>query len=528
MGAGHKRRDKGAGSAGNLQARNRRVQYAVAIVVAGCSAALLWLFPLPAWLDNRIGSASAPSPDALLDPSLRTSGPLSQTVFERNLVSRRLSARTVVAEHGGFHFNVSRRLSPGLCLGFVAPWSRRGDEVTWRFGSKLTHLSPIMFGVDAAGSLKLLEKPRWLTTLRDGLACPACPPPARIVPHVSLAGLDFATFFADDAEHEERAGRLLLALLQQYVTLKLDGLVLDAHQHLARLSRDERRIVAPRLHIFVQLLAQQLSMQEREHSDSAAKRATKSGSDAKSAKSGSDATSTSGSTSGSDASDAKSASVAEGASDATSASDAESSKDADGTADADVDGGELLLLVPPHPELFSPTQYAQLAAALSGVVVSTANFSSVRGTPGPSAPLKWMIAALRALEPTPEAMPRMMASLSLHGWDFELDGQPANGAGGKGQQSSGADGKQTVAARAIDGDEYVALLAAHRPRTIEWKADAHEHVFSYTAAEGGRAHSVYYPSLKSLQERLMVLRELGLGVALWELGSGLDYWWDLL
>ena len=80
----------------------------------------------------------------------------------------------------------------------------------------------------------------------------------------------------------------------------------------------------------------------------------------------------------------------------------------------------------------------------------------------------------------------------------------------------------------IDGDEYVALLAAHRPRTIEWKADAHEHVFSYTAAEGGRAHSVYYPSLKSLQERLMVLRELGLGVALWELGSGLDYWWDLL
>jgi hypothetical protein len=141
--------------------------------------------------------------------------------WQRGLVSRKVDARTVLREHAGFHFNVSRRLSPGRALGFVSPWARRSEEVAWRFGSKLTHLSPLMYGVDAAGSLVLHAPPRWLAALREGLTCPACPPPAKLVPHVSLSGLDFGTFFGgdDNDAREERAGRLLFALLQQAVTL---------------------------------------------------------------------------------------------------------------------------------------------------------------------------------------------------------------------------------------------------------------------------------------------------------------------
>ena len=44
----------------------------------------------------------------------------------------------------------------------------------------------------------------------------------------------------------------------------------------------------------------------------------------------------------------------------------------------------------------------------------------------------------------------------------------------------------------------------------------------------GARHAVYYPSLKGLAERLGMLRGLGVGVALSELGTGLDYFWDLL
>lgn len=389
-------------------------------------------------------------------------GPLEKNVYERELVTRRLEASSIVQNHAGFYHNVSRRLSPGLCLGFVSPWSARGEEVAWRFGSKLTHLSPLMYGVTRSGNLVLREKPRWLAALREGLACPGCPPPARLVPLVSFEGLDFGWFFGgEDGYQEERAGRLLVALLQQHITEGLDGLVLDAHQYLARLDRQTRADVAPRLHIFVQLLASQLSQQER---------------------------------------------------------------GADG----------LLLLVPPHPELFSPTQLAQLAAPLGGFIVSTLNFSAVRGHAGPTAPLGWMRDALAALQPTPEALPKLMATLPMLGWDFPL--HPSGSGGGH------EDGSELVfgGGEPVDGAAYIALLERHKPGQLDWHAEAAEHSFSYQTrrpatrpgggADGGGddLHVVYYPSLRGLAERLGMLRSLGVGVAVWELGSGLDFFWDLL
>ncbi len=391
--------------------------------------------------DMTTASAGAP----FAEPA--TSGPLDRTVYERGLVTRRTSAAEILREHAGFYHNVTRRVSPGRVLGFVSPWSRRGDEAAWRFASKLTHLSPLMYSVDADGALRAAERGSWLETLRVGLACPGCPPPARLVPHVSLRELNFSAFFNEE-DGEERAGRLLFALLQQAVTRDLDGFVLDAHAHLALLPPAERRRVAPRLHVFVQLLAQQLSQQAELRDAEAAKAGGKEGAGPM----------------------------------------------------------ELYLLVPPHVELFSPTQLAQLIGPLGGIIVSTANYSSIRGAAGPTAPLHWTRAALAALQPEEHALPKLLATLPMSGWDFTLPSGPDT---------------------PIGADEYLELLRRHRPHRLDWYSEAAEHVFSYNEPDGWR-HSVYYPTLKSIAERIGALRTLGVGVAVWELGTGLDYFWDLL
>ena len=45
--------------------------------------------------------------------------------------------------------------------------------------------------------------------------------------------------------------------------------------------------------------------------------------------------------------------------------------------------------------------------------------------------------------------------------------------------------------------------------------------------EKGTSHSVYYPSLLFLKERIDLAKKLHCGISIWELGQGLDYFMDL-
>ncbi|ETV72879.1 hypothetical protein, variant 1 [Aphanomyces astaci] len=115
-------------------------------------------------------------------------------------------------------------------------------------------------------------------------------------------------------------------------------------------------------------------------------------------------------------------------------------------------------------------------------------------TTGPNSPLPWLKATLEALKPF-QNNAKFLMGLAFYGYDTN---------------------------EAIVASKYRELLDAHHP-AIEWDDSAHECYFRYPVK-----HIVYYPCLQSIQDRLDLYLSAQTGAAIWDIGQGLDYFFDLL
>lgn len=77
----------------------------------------------------------------------------------------------------------------------------------------------------------------------------------------------------------------------------------------------------------------------------------------------------------------------------------------------------------------------------------------------------------------------------------------------------------------ITGHQYVAVLEKYKPE-IHWDEEFDEHLFIYETQR--EKHVVFYPTLKSISIRLDAAKQAGAGISIWEIGQGLEYFFDLL
>lgn len=127
---------------------------------------------------------------------------------------------------------------------------------------------------------------------------------------------------------------------------------------------------------------------------------------------------------------------------------------------------------------------------------------------GPNAPATWIRQCVEMLLPNTSdtslrMRSRLLIGLNFYGYDFVPGGMTP-----------------------LRGGEYVAILKEHQPE-IKWHAEAAEHFLAYQTGIG--SHFVYYPTLFSIELRLQLAVHLQVGgIAIWEIGQGLNYFFDLL
>lgn len=175
--------------------------------------------------------------------------------------------------------------------------------------------------------------------------------------------------------------------------------------------------------------------------------------------------------------------------------------------------GKLFILVIPPPlyagnvrGMFSEEDFDNIVDNVDYFSLMTYDYSSP-AKPGPNAHYSWMKQCVETLDKDSFHRDKILLGINFYGYDYTPEG------GGP-----------------ILGRDFVQILKEHNSQKqlkFKWDDSSKEHFIELK--NGNKRHTIFYPSLNSIQARLLLAKELNLGgVSIWEIGQGLDYFYDLL
>lgn len=134
---------------------------------------------------------------------------------------------------------------------------------------------------------------------------------------------------------------------------------------------------------------------------------------------------------------------------------------------------------------------------------------TVTNYPGPNAPLDWITKTVMEIIPHEKredikVTNKIMLGLNFYGMKFEQPSAPSP----------------------IVGQQYLDTIKERKRDSLRWSSVHAEHAFTFR--QKNLKTSIFYPTLKSINERLEFARKQGLGISIWDLGQGLNYFYDLL
>ncbi|CAI7793408.1 unnamed protein product [Closterium sp. NIES-53] len=497
-------------------------------------------------------------------------GPVESSVFARRLVTADVSYRDILKEHARYWKDTAHRHFNGTVLAYVTPWNGGGYDRARQFRRKFTHISPVWFQLKRSAPCHAAMPCHAMSclTLPVYHAMPSCqePPLARHLwrppPHPTLPSCPFllsSPFSLAQPPgrchwHHREGGRLQVAGghdvdVPWMDSVRQDGaqvvprVLLEAHDTSAIVSSDEDASEAIRLI---------LDTCRQHHLDGIVLEAW--------------STWTATGLLASPPLRARALAFLSRLGSALHTTPNPTSPTAHLSFFLVIPPNAAAALPPaqqrsPPPHTFTAGDLAALHRHVDGFSLMTYDFSPP-SHPGPTAPLPWVRLCLQAL--LPGVAPRYAGAygegmgVGEEEWREEVrrgrelrsfvggneeeeeeeEEEEGSGVGGGdvremarkvlvGLNFYGYEYGPNEDYRPLLGRDVVELLQRYQPR-MAWDPDASEHAVSFAARPSGIRRAAFFPSLISLALRMREASAWGAGLSVWEIGQGLDYFFDLL
>lgn len=159
-----------------------------------------------------------------------------------------------------------------------------------------------------------------------------------------------------------------------------------------------------------------------------------------------------------------------------------------------------------------------LKDVVDGFSLMTYDFATHNSIMGANAPLEWVERnALYFVHNEPESVrAKLLLGLNFYGIKYNLIDHVQQGSRLKSQPEP------------ITGTQFIEWMKSSQNEVkIIFDESSQEHVYIDNMSATEKTF-IFFPSLFSIHKRIELAEKLGIGLSIWELGQGLDYFYDLL